>query len=161
MNKKSIIYSLAILAILTFMVITIPKEASAVVAGYYNTYGSTRFNNDVDSNNGFITYQDRNEPSYNTTSTSNSNSNSNQTKSSTTINKSSTTTNNIVGEDSEDEQNELSNIAANAIFGTNSLMPSGLIQWVLFAIFILIVVILVRKVTGAENRYHAEPFKHA
>jgi len=54
-----------------------------------------------------------------------------------------------------------SNLAANAVFGsTNSFMPSGLIEWVLFAILVLIIVILVRKIYGGSEKYHAMPMKH-
>ncbi len=56
--------------------------------------------------------------------------------------------------------NPASALAATAIFGSNSFLPSGLIQWVLFAILILLIVILVRKILGAEARYHAAPLKH-
>jgi hypothetical protein len=54
-----------------------------------------------------------------------------------------------------------SNLASNAIFGSNSFLPSGLIQWVLFAIIILIIVIIVRKIFGGRERYDEEPMKHA
>ena len=54
-----------------------------------------------------------------------------------------------------------SSLASSAIFGGNSLVPSGLIQWVLFAIIILLIIIIVRKVTGASDRYHKSPLKHA
>ena len=56
---------------------------------------------------------------------------------------------------------EVSNLAGNAIFGSNGFMPSGLIQWILFAIVVLLIVILIRKVFGAEERYHATPLKHS
>lgn len=54
-----------------------------------------------------------------------------------------------------------SNLASNAIFGSNSFLPSGLIQWVLFAIVILLIVIVVRKVFGARKNYEESPMKHA
>ncbi|MEK7563973.1 MAG: hypothetical protein AAB510_00150 [Patescibacteria group bacterium] len=53
-----------------------------------------------------------------------------------------------------------SDLASNAIFGNGSFMPSGLLQWILFAIIILIIVVLVRKIFGGEARYHAKPAKH-
>ncbi len=56
---------------------------------------------------------------------------------------------------------QLGNLSANALYGANSFMPSGLVQWILLAILILIIVILFRKITGAEDRYHATPLKHA
>jgi hypothetical protein len=54
----------------------------------------------------------------------------------------------------------VSSLASNTIFGSSGFTPSGLIQWVLFAIIILIIVILVRKIFGGEKRYHATALKH-
>jgi hypothetical protein len=55
-----------------------------------------------------------------------------------------------------------SNLASNAIFGSdNSFLPSGIVQWVLFAIIILLIVIVVRKVFGAKQNYEESPMKHA
>ncbi len=53
-----------------------------------------------------------------------------------------------------------STLAANSIFGSNSFMPTGIIQWIFFAILILLLVILVRKLHGGQDRYHAIPMKH-
>ncbi len=58
-------------------------------------------------------------------------------------------------------EDNYSNLASNVIFGSNSFLPSGLIQWVLFAIVILIIVILVRKIFGAKENYDESPMKHA
>ena len=51
-------------------------------------------------------------------------------------------------------------LTANAVFGSDSFLPSGLVQWILFAILVLLIVILVRKIYGADARYHAVPLKH-
>jgi hypothetical protein len=59
----------------------------------------------------------------------------------------------------EGEQN-ISSLASGAIFGSNSFAPSGIIQWVLFAIIILLIVIIVRKFFGGADRYHNTPLKH-
>ncbi|MEK7500458.1 MAG: IPT/TIG domain-containing protein [Patescibacteria group bacterium] len=56
---------------------------------------------------------------------------------------------------------QVGSLASNAIFGENGFLPSGLIQWILFAIVILLIVILVRKVFGAQENYHATPLKHS
>ena len=53
-----------------------------------------------------------------------------------------------------------SNLASNVIFGSNSMFPSGLIQWIFLAILVLLIIILVRKVYGANKRYHSTPLKH-
>lgn len=64
--------------------------------------------------------------------------------------------------DSETNKDEnVSSLASSAIFGSNSLVPSGLIQWVLFAIIVLLIIIIVRKVTGATDRYHKSPLKYS
>lgn len=55
---------------------------------------------------------------------------------------------------------DYSALASNAIFGSNGFMPSGLVQWLLFAIFILLIIIIVRKVFFAD-KYHQTPLKHA
>lgn len=53
------------------------------------------------------------------------------------------------------------NLASNAIYGSGTFLPSGLVQWVLFAIIIVLLVILVRRIFGARERYDAAPLKHA
>lgn len=53
-----------------------------------------------------------------------------------------------------------SDLAANAIFGSNSFIPSGLIQWIIFAILVLLATILVRKIYGGNEKYNSTPLKH-
>jgi hypothetical protein len=64
-------------------------------------------------------------------------------------------------ENTDNANDSYSNLASGAIFGSNSFLPSGLIQWVLFAIVILIIVILARKIFGAKQNYEEAPMKHA
>ncbi len=54
-----------------------------------------------------------------------------------------------------------SSLGASAIVGSSGFLPSGIIQWILLAIFILLIVILVRKIFGGEKRYQETPLKHA
>src|SRR3989344_2876587 len=61
----------------------------------------------------------------------------------------------------ENETDNYSNLASNAIFGSGSFLPSGLVQWILFAILILLIVILARKIFGARENYDQAPMKHA
>ncbi|MEK7071352.1 MAG: IPT/TIG domain-containing protein [Patescibacteria group bacterium] len=56
---------------------------------------------------------------------------------------------------------DLGDLAAGVILGENAFMPSGLVQWILLAILILILVIIARKIFGGENKYHQTPLKHA
>lgn len=53
-----------------------------------------------------------------------------------------------------------SDLTGNALYGGNTFLPSGIVQWILFAIIILLLVILARKFFGGEEAYHAAPLKH-
>lgn len=59
-----------------------------------------------------------------------------------------------------DTDKNYSDVAANAIFGTNGFLPSGLTQWVLFGIIILLIVIFIRRILGAKKYYKELPMKH-
>ncbi len=52
-------------------------------------------------------------------------------------------------------------LTANALFGSNSFMPSGLIQWIFFAVLILAIIFMWKYVHRSEEKYKAEPMKHA
>lgn len=53
-------------------------------------------------------------------------------------------------------------LSANAIFGFgDGVLPSGIMQWILFAVCLLIIMILGRKVFGVAKKYHEAPLKHA
>ena len=66
------------------------------------------------------------------------------------------------GTDDTNNINSNSNdLGANAIFGFSNLIPSSLIQWVFFAILILLIVILVRRISGGKEKYDAVPLKHS
>ncbi len=58
------------------------------------------------------------------------------------------------------EINSPSNLASNVVYGSNTFLPSGVIQWVLFAIIILLIIILVRKIFGARDNYMETPLKY-
>lgn len=78
--------------------------------------------------------------------------------------KASTTTpakNTNTSSNSLDTGNEgLGQLAAGAIFGDIGFLPSGIIQWIIFAILVLMLVIIARKLF-AEDKYHQSPLKHA
>ena len=63
--------------------------------------------------------------------------------------------------EAENQTDNYSNLASNAIFGSDSFLPSGLIQWILFAILILLIVIVARRIFGAKENYDEAPMKHA
>lgn len=90
------------------------------------------------------------------TNTNSVNSNNNVNDTSTNFIDAPGQTGNEVENTNTDENNGLS---ANALFGMG-IYPSGIIQWIFFAILVLLIVILVRKIYGADKRYHAIPLKH-
>lgn len=51
-------------------------------------------------------------------------------------------------------------LAANALLGSNSFMPSGLLQWIFFIVLIVSIIYLWRYVYG-KHKYLSEPLKHA
>lgn len=56
---------------------------------------------------------------------------------------------------------DYSNFVANTLLGTHDgFMPSGLLQWVLTIIFILLIIYLWRYVTGERDKYMKSPLKH-
>ena len=61
----------------------------------------------------------------------------------------------------KDTNSNSSNLASAAIFGSTGFLPSGLMQWILFAIIILLIVILARRFFGADAKYNQAPMKHS
>ena len=156
-NHKSITLGLKTLSILAFAFIFIPFHMAA--AQYYNTGGSGAggYGSGGGGNGYAITYQQapvyvapvnpapvviNQQPTRTAKIVTNSTISTQPTAASTT------------------DTNTNSDLASNAIFGANGFLPSGLVQWILFAIFILLVVILARKVFGAQKRYEEAPLKH-
>lgn len=60
----------------------------------------------------------------------------------------------------EGNSEDFSSLTANAVYGSNSFLPSGAIQWVMFAIVILLMIMMARKYFGAEEAYQTSPLKH-
>ena len=52
-------------------------------------------------------------------------------------------------------------LTANALLGSNSFMPTGLVQWIIFVILILLIIFLWRYVYRSKEKYMLEPMKHA
>lgn len=177
-NKNLIFYGLAIalLIIVIFAITSIfmPNKAYAAsgqptyVPGHYNSNGSYTYGEFVwapkpAKNPAYqpayqgqpVSYQNNysNPPVAGTNTTDVSNYDS-RYYSESNAKTNSTSDNNITSDDYK-------NLTANSIFGGLSFMPSGLMQWILLGIFILVIVILVRKVTGKGEEYHATPLKHA
>ena len=161
-NNKKIIYSLEILTVLTFGIIIMPAKINAQYYndGYITIHGYV--NNPVQNNNQGYYYQTPIyvQPQALIPAPIIYSNNPNQT-STNSVTETNTTTNNSDTTDTTTTDNNSSNLASNAIFGSNSFLPSGLIQWILLAIIILVIVILIRKISGAEDKYHSTPLKHA
>lgn len=170
-NKNLIFYGLAIalviLVIFTITSIFMPNKAYATggptyVPGHYNSNGGYTYGDFVWAPKPVenpvyqpVVYQNNysNAPMAGTNTTEVSNYDS-RYYSESNIKTSSTGDTSITGSDYK-------NLTANSVFGGLSFMPSGLMQWILLGIFILVIVILVRKVTGKGEEYHATPLKHA
>ena len=84
----------------------------------------------------------------------------NTTDSNTTTTKTTTTNSTNTSVNNANTGNN-SNLAANAVFGSNSFIPSRLIQWVIVAILILFIVVLVRRIYGGAEKYQSTPLKHS
>lgn len=111
-----------------------------------NNYNNTNYNNGSNNNPNYI--NPNNIPTvYSAGSTK---------PKTTTVSKAKTTT--TVAKTNGDN---FSTLAANALFGTNGFLPSGILQWLVFAIIILVLVIVARKAFGSEDKYHGSPMKHA
>ncbi len=80
----------------------------------------------------------------------------------TSSNTSTTDTSNTSADNKEVSYTDKYNaLGASAIMGGNSFAPSGLVQWILLAIIILVIIILARRILGATDKYHKTPLKHA
>jgi len=62
--------------------------------------------------------------------------------------------------DKDEVNKEYGELTANALNGSNSFMPSGLMQWILAIAIIFAIIFLFRHVYG-EKEYMATPMKHA
>ncbi len=159
----NIIYSLRILVILAFGIIIIPTKIYAQ-AGYnfnYDTFGG--YGNNYSHGNSIpaptyypapIYYSAPPTTIYSATPTVYSSDSTGNTTKTKTVVKATSKKSTLASKSTTN-----SNLAANVIYGSNSFLPSGLVQWILFAIFILIIIILIRKVFGGEKNYHATPMK--
>ncbi|MFA6177607.1 MAG: hypothetical protein WC694_01800 [Candidatus Paceibacterota bacterium] len=75
------------------------------------------------------------------------------------INNNNTYSNTNQTQNTTTKNSNFNNLASTAIFGSNSFFPSGLIQWILFAIIILLIIILARRIFGAHAKYNEAPMK--
>ena len=164
-NNKKIILGLGILAVFAFGLI-LPAEVNADIAGYVTPYNSTSFNSNVVSNNQYNTYQGAYtytppapivyNPVVYTTPT--------PTVYSSTVNTSAAAPKTVAKAKTTPKKDDTetktdSNLTASAVSGSKGFIPSGIIQWIVFAILVLLAVILARRIY-ATQKYQAAPLKH-
>ena len=164
-SKKSIVLGFKILSVLAFGVLIIPSIAAAD-AGTNVTFGNPGSNYSTYDNGQYYNQSVYQPPVYTPPPTpaatpivysNETNPNvANTTNTSTVTKAKSTSTTSAITTNT----NSVSGLAANAVYGSNSFLPSGLVQWVLFAIFILLIVIMVRIIFGAKSKYLSTPLKH-
>jgi hypothetical protein len=151
MNSK-IKYGLGILAILIVGVLTLASTAEAKDrGGYYKGY--SREFVDTSYNPSYATTYAYN-PTPGTTTGSAGAVLGASTSPKTIAKKTDTTDYKAIKE-------EFSDVTANALFGADSFFPSSLIGWLLFAIFVLVIIVLVRKFAGLEKKYNELPAKYS
>ena len=187
LNK--VISSFSVLVILALGVVISPLVASADVGGFYNGYispinngyNNNQYNQNYNNqyNNGYNSYnngynnngQNNNSGQYqqgspntltiysgtpnntrvNSTRTTSTAVKTNPAPATGTANTNTTDTSIQTGAD----------LTASVILGSNTLYPSGLIQWVFFAILLVLIVILIRRIYGGSGKYLETPMKHA
>ncbi len=165
-NKNLILSIFVILFILTVGSVFMPTKAEAMYATYHFSEPADLITNLYPTQPIYVpapvirypgtqtNYDTTNTRTYTTQSDTVNNTNRNYTN--TTQN---TENNNVNTTDTT--SSAYKNVAANAFFGKNSFWPSGLIQWVLIAIFILLMVIIFRRVTAKDQKFYSEPLKHS
>ena len=116
--------------------------------GYSNASTFTIKNNTITTNT-----------NTNNNSSSNTNTNTNTSNTTnTTVSKTTDTSNTIAANDTN---NSYSGLTANVLEGSNSFLPTGLLQWIFFAIIVVAIIFLWRYVFRSEDKYLSEPLKHA
>ncbi len=160
---SNIILSLGILAILAFGIFVIPIKAEARI--YIQDNGvyiqdnrvpiNDKYNQNYISSYNQYPYQSYQAPtSYYETPTVYSNTSIAKTKSTASAVSTEKTT-----EEEAENKNDYQSLAANAIFGENGFLPSGLFQWILFGILILVIIILTRRIFSRTKKFHETPLK--
>jgi hypothetical protein len=146
------IYTLGILTIIASGVMAMPAKVSADIPGYVTPYNVPNPNSPVPN----YYYQSA---SFYPVYTYQSNTSNTSTSSTSTNSTNQSDANSTSSQDNNTEN--YSSLAANTAFGSNSILPSGIVQWIFFAILVLVIVILTRKIFGADQRYYSTPMKHA
>jgi|GEM_PF-1305020 len=96
-----------------------------------------------------------------TTINSNSSSNNSNYNSNSNYNNTLNTSEESNNVSSSDFNESYGSLTANALLGSNSFMPTGLLQWIGFIIMIILIIFLWRYINRSEEKYMKEPLKHA
>jgi hypothetical protein len=154
--KNTIKYGLGLTAILVVGILTLtPNNVQAKDRpGYYSKYNKDFVDTTYYSNATYAGYNPYPETIATGSVLGTSTSSTTQTTEKVTTKDSSTV-------DYKEIKEEFSDVTANALFGADSFFPTSLMGWLLFAIFVLVIVVLVRKFAGLEKKYHAAPLKSA
>ena len=67
----------------------------------------------------------------------------------------------IARNEASDINSEYGNLTANALVGSGGFWPTGIVQWIIVFIILVIMISLVRYVRGSKEEYMAIPAKHA
>ena len=97
----------------------------------------------------------------NTTTINNTSSNNNSNYNSSSNNNNTNTSEENYSVSASDFNENYGSLTANALLGSDSFMPTGLVQWIVFVIMILLIIFLWRYVHRSEEKYMGEPLKHA
>lgn len=151
-TKNTIKYGLSIVAILVVGLLTLTPNSTEAKerTGYYNGYSEDYVNTSYN-------------PTYAVTNTYNPNPSSTNSyvlgaSTSATIPK---TVAKAEPTDYKEIKEEFSDLTASAVYGEDSFFPTSIVGWLLFAIFTLIIVVLVRKFAGLEKKYNDLPAKYS
>ena len=58
------------------------------------------------------------------------------------------------------DNTSVSSLVSNIISGSTGVYPSSIIQWLFFAMLVLVAVVLVRRIRSSREKYDATPLKH-
>lgn len=165
-NNKLIILSLGILTIIAFGIYS-PKTYAyylytnnGVVMMEDKVYPTVQYETTYTNNSTPIVNQ-TNTTSNNTSETSDNTTTTNTTQNTNTTQTSSNTSEENNNVSTNDFNESYGSLTANALLGSNSFMPTGLVQWIVFIIIILLIIFLWRYVHRSEEKYMMEPMKHA
>jgi hypothetical protein len=181
-NNKSILAGFGAVALLAIGMVFVPALASAEEYGYNYTFSTSggphvgaplgsNSNPNNNQNNNFNNNQNNNQ---NNNSGNNGNFDPNRNNAGNNgfynpndpyANNPNYNQNNNANGNNDPRSNQSASaydaLVGSTLFGSSDgFMPSSIVEWIFVAILVLIIVILGRKIFGADLRYFAKPLKH-